>query len=49
MDEQRQGRSARTDLQQLCADTGCSPEDLLEAMDEGLRERLRDICADGVT
>ena len=28
-------RSARTYIQQLCADTGCSPEDLPEAMDEG--------------
>ena len=28
------GRSARTYIQQLCADTGCSPKDLLEAMDD---------------
>ena len=28
------GRPARTCLQQLCADTGCSPEDLPEAMDD---------------
>ena len=29
----------------------CSPEDLPEAIDdrEGWRERVRDICADGVT
>ena len=27
------GRPARTYIQQLCADTGCSPEDLPEAMD----------------
>ena len=27
------GRPAWTYIQQLCADTGCSPEDLLEAMD----------------
>ena len=41
----------KTYIQQLCADTGCSPEDLLEAMDdrEGWRERVRDINADGVT
>ena len=28
------GQPARTYIQQLCADTGCSPEDLLEAMDD---------------
>ena len=28
------GRPARTYIQQLCADTGCSPEDLREAMDD---------------
>ena len=45
------GRPARTYIQQLCADTGCSPEDLPEAMDdrEGWRERVRDIHADGAT
>ena len=34
------GRPARTYIQQLCADMGCSPEELLEAMDdmEGWRE-----------
>ena len=32
------GRPARTYIQQLCADRGCSPEDLLEAM--GDREGL---------
>ena len=26
------GRPARTDIQQLCEDTGCIPEDLPEAM-----------------
>ena len=43
------GRLARTYIQQLCVDTGCSPEDLPEAMDdwEGWRERVRDICVDG--
>ena len=37
------GRAARTYIQQLCADTGCSPEDLSEAMDdsEGWREMVR--------
>ena len=45
------GRSARTNIRQLCADTACSPEDLPEAMDdrEGWRERVRDIRTDGVT
>ena len=28
------GRPARTYIQQLYADTGCSPEDLPEAMDD---------------
>ena len=44
------GRPVRTYIQQLCADTECSSEDLLEAMDdrEGWRERVRDICADSV-
>ena len=33
------GQPAWTYIQQLCADTGCSPEDLAEAMDEvGARE-----------
>ena len=42
------GRPARTYRQKLCADTGCSPEDLPEAMDdrERWRERVSDICAD---
>ena len=45
------GRPARTYIQQLCKDTGCSPEDLPEAMnDRGKwRERVRDICASGMT
>ena len=45
------GRPARTYIQQLCADTGCSPEDLPEAIDdrEGWRERARDIRANSVT
>ena len=42
---------ARTYIQQLCAATGCSREDLPEAMDdrEGWQKRVRDICADGTT
>ena len=45
------GRPARTYIQQLCEDTGCNPEDLLEAMGdrEKWRERIRDICAGGTT
>ena len=44
-------RPARTYIQQLCADTGCSPGDLPEAMDdrEGWWERIRDIRADRAT
>ena len=42
------GRPAITYIQQFCVDTGCSPEDLPEAMDD--RERVsRDIHADGAT
>ena len=43
------GQPARTYIQKLCADTGCSLEDLLEAMDdrEGWWERVRDIRAVG--
>ena len=45
------GRPARTHIQQLCEDTGCSPEDLPEAMNdmEEWRERVRDIRASGTT
>ena len=45
------GRPARTYIQQLCEDTGCSPEDLQEAMNnrEKWQERLRNICASGTT
>ena len=45
------GRPARTYIQQLCADTGYSLEDLLEAMDDrdGWRERAREICAYSTT
>ena len=43
------GWPARTYIQQPCADMGCNPEDLLEAMNdrEGWRERVGDIRADG--
>ena len=42
---------ARTYIQQLCEDTGCSPEGLPEAMNdrEKWQERVRDICASGTT
>ena len=41
------GRPARTYIQQLCEDTGCSPQDLPEVMNdrEKWRERVRDIRA----
>ena len=44
-------RPARTYIQQLCADRGCSPEDLPEAMKdrEEWWERFRDIRASGTT
>ena len=44
-------RPARTYIQQLCVDTGCSLEDLLDAMDDGdgWRERVREIRADCAT
>ena len=42
-------RPARTFIEQLCKDTGCSPEDLPEAMNdrEKWRGRVRDIRASG--
>ena len=45
------GRPARTYIQQLCEDMGCSPEDLSEAMNdrEKWRERVRDIRASAAT
>ena len=45
------GRPARTYIQQLCEDTGCSPEDLPEAMNdrEKWRERVGDIRATSTT
>ena len=43
------GQPARTYIQQLCEDTGCSPEDLPEVINnrEKWRERVRDIHASG--
>ena len=45
------GQTARTYIQPLCEDTGCSPEDLPEAMKnrEKWQERVRDIYASGTT
>ena len=45
------GRPVWTYIQQLCEDTGCSPEDLPEAMNdrEKWRERVRVIRANGIT
>ena len=45
------GRPARTYIQQLYEDTGCSPEDLPEAMKDRKkwRENVRDIRASGTT
>ena len=45
------GRPDGTYIQQLCEDTGCSPEDLPEALNdrEKWRERIRDIRASGTT
>ena len=45
------GRPARTYIQQLCEDKGCSPEDLPEVMNdrEKWRKRVRDIHASGKT
>ena len=50
-DRAKAGRLARTYIRQLCEDTGCNPEDLLEAMNnrEKWRERVRDIRAGGTT
>ena len=45
------GRPPRTFIQQLCENTGCSSEDLPEAMNdrEKCRERVRDILATSTT
>ena len=45
------GWPARTYIPQLCEDTGCSPEDLPEAMNDREKwwERVRDICVSGMT
>ena len=45
------GRPAQTYVQQLCENTGCSPEDQPEVMNyrEKWQERFRYICAGGMT
>ena len=45
------GRLAGSYIQQLCEDTGCSPEDQPEAMNDREKwgERVRDIRASGTT
>ena len=45
------GWQAKSYLQQLCADTGCSLEDLLGVMDDSDRrqKRVREIHAEGAT
>ena len=50
-DRVKAGRPARTYIQQLCEDMGCSPEDLLEAMNDRQRwrEKVRDIRAESTT
>ena len=50
-DRAKARRPARTYIQQLCENTGCSSEDLPEAMNdrEKWRERIRDIPDGGTT
>ena len=50
-DQAKARRPARTYIQQLCEDTGCTPEDLPKVMNdrEEWRERVRDIRAGGTT
>ena len=45
------GWPALTYTQQLCEDTGCSPEDVPKTMNDRKKwwERVRDICASGMT
>ena len=49
--QSKAGRPAQTFIQQLCDDTGCNPEDLLEAMNdrETWRKRVWDIRASRTT
>ena len=43
------GRPARIYIQQLCEDTGCSPEDLSEAMNDREKWWERDVRSSGTT
>ena len=47
---EKAGRPARNNTQKLCADTGCSLEDISESMDdrEEWRKRVKEIRAKGV-
>ena len=51
MAKQKQDDQLEHTIQQLCEDTGCSPEDLPEVMNdkEMWRERVRNIRASGTT
>ena len=51
MAEQKQGDQLKPTWRQICEDTGYSPGDHLEAMNdwEEWRERVRDIHAGGTT
>ena len=44
----RIGRLARTYIQEVCANTGCSPEEAMDDREEW-RENIRDISTDGMT
>ena len=50
-DQAKAGRPAWTYIEQVCENTGCSPEDLPEAMDDREKwwEKARDILASGMT
>ena len=45
------GHPARTDIYQLCVDSGCSLEDQPGIMDnrDGCRERIKKLCAVSMT
>ena len=51
MDEQRQDDQLEPIYNKLCADTGCSLEDLPEVIDdrEGWRERVKEVRAGCIT
>ena len=49
--QSKAGQPAAAYIEQLCENTGCSPEDLPEVMNdrERWKERVRDIHADDMT